>query len=42
MGEVQKFTLASTSCGKCKPEVEALVDHYLTSKPADIQQRFDW
>lgn len=37
--EVRKFTLASSSCGRCKPEVEAILDDYLKEKSRPMQQK---
>ena len=42
LGEVKKFTLASTSCGRCKVETEAVVKRYLDSKNIDLQQNIDF
>jgi len=38
LGDVKKYTLASASCGRCKPEVEALLDRHFSSKTTDLQQ----
>ncbi len=40
--EVRKFTLASSGCGKCKGEIEAIMKHYFTNKTVDLQQNIDF
>jgi nitrite reductase (NADH) large subunit len=42
LDDVRKFTLASTSCGRCKPEVEALVERYLKNKKRPLQQKLEF
>ena len=42
LGEVKKFTLASTGCGRCKVEVEAVIEKYLSNKIADLQQNIEF
>jgi nitrite reductase (NADH) large subunit len=40
--EVRQFTLASSGCGRCKPEVEAIVDDYLKGKTSPLQRRLEF
>jgi bacterioferritin-associated ferredoxin len=40
--EVKKFTLASSSCGRCKPEVEAILEDYLQSKNSSLQRKIEF
>lgn len=40
--EIRKFTLASTSCGRCKPEVEALLETYLVNKKISPQRKIEF
>ena len=40
--EVQKITLATTGCGRCKGEIEATINHYFSSKAPDLQQNIDF
>ena len=42
LDEVKEFTLASTGCGRCKGEVEALIDQYKKNKTIDLQQNIDF
>jgi len=42
LDEVKEFTLASTGCGRCKGEVEALIDQYKKNKTIDFQQNIDF
>jgi bacterioferritin-associated ferredoxin len=37
--EIQKYTRAGTSCGRCLPEIDALVEEFLASLPDDPQQK---
>jgi len=40
--DVKKFTLASTSCGRCKVETEAIVKRYFDNKHLDLQQNIEF
>lgn len=42
LGDVKKITLASSSCGRCKSEIEAVMARYLSSKTPDLQQNIDF
>lgn len=41
--DIQKYTLAGTSCGKCLPEIDAMVKEFLKNKPeqGQLQIEFD-
>ena len=41
--EIQKLTRAGTSCGRCLPIIDALVEEFIANLPADLQQtiKFD-
>lgn len=38
--DIKKFTLASSGCGRCKPEVEAILVSYLREKNRPLQGKF--
>ena len=40
--EVKEFKLASSGCGRCKGEVEALIDQHKKNKTIDLQQNIDF
>lgn len=40
--EVRKFTLASTVCGRCRPEVEAIIDGYFKGKKNPQQRKLNF
>lgn len=40
--DVKRFTLSATSCGRCKGEVEVLLNQYFKNKKPDLQQDFDF
>jgi NAD(P)H-nitrite reductase large subunit len=40
--DVKKFTLASTSCGRCKIETESIIKRYFDNKQIDLQQNIDF
>jgi NAD(P)H-nitrite reductase large subunit len=40
--EVSKFTLASTNCGRCKPEIVAITNRYFLGKKTDLQQNIEF
>ncbi|HBL77383.1 MAG: hypothetical protein A2W90_21570 [Bacteroidetes bacterium GWF2_42_66] len=39
--EIQEYTRAGTSCGKCLPVIDQLVSDYLNQQPADPQTKLD-
>lgn len=40
--DVKKFTLASSSCGRCKTEVEAILNRHFANKEPDLQQNINF
>ncbi|HEY3388183.1 MAG TPA: (2Fe-2S)-binding protein [Prolixibacteraceae bacterium] len=40
--EIQKFTTAGTSCGRCIPEIDAIVEKYKTEMIKDPQLRINY
>lgn len=40
--DIQKLTRAGTSCGRCLPIIDALVEEYLENLAADPQQKIDF
>lgn len=40
--DVKKFTLASSGCGKCKSEIEAVMEQFYRNKISDLQQNIDF
>jgi nitrite reductase (NADH) large subunit len=42
LNDVKKFTLASASCGKCKVEVETVINHYFAGKTPEIQKSINF
>jgi nitrite reductase (NADH) large subunit len=40
--EIQKMTRAGTSCGRCLPWIDSIVEEYLAALPVDPQQRIDF
>jgi nitrite reductase (NADH) large subunit len=42
LGEVKKFTLAATSCGRCKPQVEAILENFLKEKKKPLQRKIEF
>jgi NAD(P)H-nitrite reductase large subunit len=40
--DVKKFTLAATSCGRCKSEVETIMKSHLSGKKTDLQQNINF
>jgi NAD(P)H-nitrite reductase large subunit len=40
--DVKKFTLASTGCGKCRREVEDIVNQFFINKNIDSQQKINY
>ena len=39
--QIQELTRAGTTCGKCLPEIDELVEDYIKEKPKDLQKRLD-
>ena len=37
--EIQDFTRAGTTCGKCLPEIDALVEEFKKENPGDGQSK---
>ncbi len=42
LADIQRFTPAGTSCGRCRKEIEALAANYLGSRKPDPQQRIEF
>ena len=40
--EIQAHTRAGTSCGRCLPVIDQIVNTYLAQKPADPQTKLDF
>lgn len=40
--DVKNFTLASTGCGKCRREIENIVNQFITNKEIDAQQKINF
>jgi bacterioferritin-associated ferredoxin len=40
--EIQKLTRAGTSCGRCLPWIDSIVEEFVTSLPDNPQQRIDF
>jgi len=40
--EIQKHTRAGTSCGRCLPIIDALVEEFLENLPDDPQQTINF
>jgi bacterioferritin-associated ferredoxin len=40
--DIQMLTRAGTSCGRCLPEIDQIVDQYEKEKPKDPQKRLDF
>jgi bacterioferritin-associated ferredoxin len=40
--EIQQFTLAGSSCGRCLPETDQIVDTYLKKKPGEKQKKLNF
>ena len=41
-GEIQKLTGAGTSCGRCLPEIDQMVEDFNKEKPKDLQKKLDF
>lgn len=40
--EIQLITRAGTSCGRCIPEIDRMVEDYKKKKPKDPQKKLDF
>ncbi len=40
--DIQDHTRAGTSCGRCLPEIDEIVNSHKKEKPKDQQQRLDF
>jgi len=40
--EIQKITCAGTSCGRCLPWIDSIVEEFLVNLPDDPQQRISF
>jgi nitrite reductase (NADH) large subunit len=40
--DIQKMTRAGTSCGRCLPWIDSIVEDYLATQPRDPQQRIEF
>ncbi len=40
--DIQKHTTAGTTCGRCLPEIDELVEEYKKAKPKDSQKKLDF
>ena len=40
--EIQKYTAAGTNCGRCIPEIDAIVEKYRTTSIKDSQLRISF
>lgn len=40
--DIQKMTGAGTSCGRCLPEIDELVEKHLKKNPVVLQRKFDF
>lgn len=40
--EIQKMTRAGTSCGRCLPWIDSIVEEFIAALPDDPQQRIDF
>ena len=40
--EIQKITRAGTSCGRCLPWIDSIVEEFVISQPDNPQQRIDF
>ncbi|MEI6275813.1 MAG: (2Fe-2S)-binding protein [Prolixibacteraceae bacterium] len=38
LNDIRQFTQASTSCGRCKGDIESIINHFLSTKKPDMQQ----
>jgi bacterioferritin-associated ferredoxin len=40
--DIQKMTHAGTSCGRCLPSIDAIVEDFLAWQPAEPQQKINF
>ncbi len=40
--DIQRLTRAGTSCGRCLPVIDEIVDAFLKEKPKDQQKKLDF
>lgn len=40
--EVQEFTRAGTSCGRCLVQIDQIVSEFINNQPIDAQTRLDF
>lgn len=40
--DIQKMTHAGTSCGRCLPSIDAIVEDFLARQPAEPQQKINF
>ena len=40
--DIQRLTRAGTSCGRCLPFIDSIVEEHLAQIPIDPQQRIDF
>jgi len=40
--DIQKITRAGTSCGRCLPWIDLIVEEFLENLPDESQQRIDF
>jgi bacterioferritin-associated ferredoxin len=39
---IQEYTRAGTNCGKCLPEIDRIVDDFLSEQPVNPQFKIDF
>ena len=40
--DIQKVTRAGTSCGRCLPWIDSIVEEFLAAQPKDPQQKINF
>jgi NAD(P)H-nitrite reductase len=40
--DVQKMTRAGTSCGRCLPWIDSIVEEFMAAQPSDPQQKINF
>ncbi len=40
--EIQKLTRAGTSCGRCLPEIDQIVEDFIKEKPEEQQKKLNF
>lgn len=40
--DIQKMTHAGTSCGRCLPSIDAVVEDFFANKPTEPQQKINF